>query len=144
MKKRVGFLFGLLAGGVAAFLAFKRLNPAKREALINKVDNQANHLKSRAVDYAFYANGAFDDAYHQLHHHTGSVMKQINSGASQLKSHIHSHHPRQRFHTAASHLSSVLSPTKHKNHDIVVNANDALPVKHQTIVFYPNGNFKPF
>lgn len=156
----MGFLVGLLLGGAAAVVAFKRLDPVKRQKLINDVNRKASDLKDKAVDYAFYASDAMDNATDHLHKgtkgatsHAKSALNYAHRHAVQLKNHFNNpfNHDDSdpkgstQFHTAADHLRSELSQSSDSD-DIVVDATknfNQVP-KYATVVCYPDGTVRKY
>ncbi|GAY73170.1 YtxH domain-containing protein [Lentilactobacillus kosonis] len=60
-KKVTGGIFaGLLGAGIYA--AYQRLDESNKKHLKQEIKNRADDLKDRAVDYAFYAEDAINDA----------------------------------------------------------------------------------
>ncbi|XIF20388.1 MAG: hypothetical protein AJITA_01141 [Acetilactobacillus jinshanensis] len=98
MNKKTGFLLGLLLGGAAAVMAFERLDPVKRQKLVNNLNQKASNLKDRAVDYAFYANDAMNDA-------SGHLKKGANGAASHAKSAFNS--AQQRAGQLKNHFNNL-------------------------------------
>lgn len=66
MSKKVGFLAGMAATGVAAYVAFKSLSPEKQNDLKNKAQDTFEDLRDSAVDYAYFANDKLDDVRGRL------------------------------------------------------------------------------
>ena len=154
MSKKAGFLLGLLAGGAAAFLAFKRLDPVKRQHLVNQINHKATDFKNKAVDYAFYASDAMDDASGQLHRGANGAKSALNSAdarAKQLKQRVNhhfnhgsAHRNKPQFHTATDHLRAELNRGQHHDGEIVINADRNFSGRNrETVIYYPDGTVKP-
>lgn len=146
MSKKSGFLLGLLLGGVTAVIAFKRLDPAKRQELINKVDHQATNLKNKAINYAFYASDAMNSASGQIHRgadeakrHAGKLKNRVTDKFS------HGSQNDVHYNNAADHLHSQLNQGSQSN-DIVIDVTHNLQSgpSGETIVCNPDGSVRPF
>lgn len=153
MKKKTGFLLGLLLGGAAAVVAFKRLDPAKRQKLVNSFDRHAANLKDKAVDYAFYANDAMNDASGQVHKGANGAKRHAKVAFDSAKQQTgrlghriadrfsHDSQNGPHFSTAADHLRSQLNKGP-KSNDIVIDATRNF--NSDSVVCYPDGSTEPF
>lgn len=126
MGKKFGFLLGLLAGGAAAHVAYRRLDDAQKEQLKEDLQDKVDIAKDRAVDYAFYASDAWADFKETFAEQSESVSDKLKTATAQFEN--------QHFSKAdddeapsgdlRSELADVATAADDDSDDIVLNSED--------------------
>ncbi|MCK8624660.1 hypothetical protein [Apilactobacillus xinyiensis] len=118
-----GFLLGFVSGVAAtAYAAYQKMNDDQKQNLVNNTKQMVNDVKSRAVDYTFYARDSFDDLKDKVSDKTDEVKDTLYSAADKATDKVddYADNKTTQFHQAADNLRNDLKDDNEKEEDIVI------------------------
>ncbi|MGV0167669.1 hypothetical protein ACRYI5_03600 [Furfurilactobacillus sp. WILCCON 0119] len=126
-----GFWIGALLGGAAAYAAYRALTEEQRDALRDTADTEYHKLRDRAIDYAFYAADAIDDAKDSFQDYSESASDSARDFASTVGERSASlrgrlHQKQEDFDDETASLREELNGVDldDDDDDIVINVDD--------------------